>query len=194
MIFVVDTSSAQSAIALLDESGAVIREELHASGRTFDLPERFRALAAGERIARVGVATGPGSFTGLRVGASFAVGLALGLRVPLAPLPTLAIQAARSDNPVMAVSEAGRGRVYFLPPGGAVRLGEASELPRDHPAAGWLRAETRAALEAAGVRMAGDDDLRTFGAAAARLMKSARDIPYESVKLEYMQSFAASSR
>ncbi|MGA8921655.1 MAG: tRNA (adenosine(37)-N6)-threonylcarbamoyltransferase complex dimerization subunit type 1 TsaB, partial [Candidatus Dormiibacterota bacterium] len=111
MILVIDTSSAASAIALLDDSGAVVREELHESGRSFDLPGRYRALAAAKPISKVAVATGPGSFTGLRAGVSFGLGLAIGLGVPIVPLPTLLIQAARSDHALVAVAEAGRGRV-----------------------------------------------------------------------------------
>ena len=113
MLFVIDTSSALSALALVDPSGAVIREELHASGRSFDLPARYHAVADGAQLTKVAVATGPGSFTGLRVGVSFGLGLAIGLGIPIVPLATLKIQGARSDEPVLAVAEAGRGRVYF---------------------------------------------------------------------------------
>ena len=194
MIFVVDTSSARSALALLDGEGAVVHEVLHASGPSFDLPARYRALVENRRLARIAVATGPGSFTGLRVGASFAVGLALGLQVPIAPLSTLAIQAARAAAPVLAVSEAGRGRVYFLAPGGETGLGEPGDLPKGHAVAGWLRPATEAALTGAGLRMAADEDLLTFGAAASRLLKSARDVAPGSVKLEYMQSFSVPTK
>lgn len=189
MIFAVDTSSARSGIALLEDSGEVVREELHPSGRSFELPVRFKALAGQARLTRVSVASGPGSFTGLRVGASFALGLAMGLKIPIVPLATLAIQAARTDAPVLALSEAGRGRVYFLSPEGKTGLAEPPDLPRGNLAAGWLRPATEAALMAAGVRLVPEPELRTFGAAVAELLKSARDVPYGSVKLEYMQSF-----
>jgi len=137
------------------------------------------------------VATGPGSFTGLRVGVSFGLGLAMGLKIPIIPLPTLGIQAARSDGPVLAVAEAGRGRVYFLAPGADPGLAEAGELPRSWPVAGWLRPKTEAALEAAGLRFKSEEELRSFGSAAARLLESAREVAYGSLRLEYMQSFSA---
>jgi tRNA threonylcarbamoyladenosine biosynthesis protein TsaB len=191
VILVVDTSSAQSALALIDPSGAVMREELHASGSSFDLPARCRALAGGVHLMRVAVATGPGSFTGLRVGVSFGLGLAIGLRIPIVPLATLHIQAARSGEPLLAVAEAGRGRVYFAAPGAAPGVGEPAELPKDLPVAGWLRPATQAALEAAGLRFKAESELRSFGAAAARLLESAREVAYGSLKLEYMQSFSA---
>ena len=190
MTFVIDTSSARSALALIDGQ-SVLREEVDLSGPAFDLPAGYRRIRNRARLTRVAMATGPGSFTGLRVGVSFGLGLAMGLKIPIVPLPTLVIQAARGDGPVLAVAEAGRGRVYFLAPGGEPGLAEPDELPRDWPVAGWLRPKTHAALEAAGLRFKGEEELRTFGAAAARLLESAREVAYGSLKLEYMQSFSA---
>ncbi len=191
MILVIDTSSAASAIALLDDAGAVVREELHESGRSFDLPGRYRAVTAGEPLSRVAVATGPGSFTGLRVGVSFGLGVAIGLGVPIVPLQTLPIQAARSDQALVAVAEAGRGRVYFMPPGGEPGLAEPHELPTDLPFAGWLRAATRQSLVDAGLRFVPDAELRSFGEAAARILSTAVEVAYGSLKLEYRQSFTS---
>ena len=191
MIFVIDTSSALSAVALLEPSGRTVYEDVADSGPNFDLPSRYRALEDGPAVTRVAVATGPGSFTGLRVGVSFGLGLAIGLRIPIVPLSTLAVQAARSQSPVLAMSEAGRGRVYHLAPGGVAGLAEPADLPRDWPAVGWLRPSTRAALEAAGVRVKPDAELRGFGEAAAILLEGAREVAYGSLKLEYMQSFSA---
>lgn len=190
MIFVIDTSSARSALALLDPSGKVIHEELHESGRTFDLPARFRELSGGRAVTKVAVATGPGSFTGLRVGVAFGLGLAVGLGIPIVPLATLRIQAARGREPVLAVAEAGRGRVYFLAPGAAPGLAEPHELPGDLPVVGWLRAATETALTAAGLHFQREQALRSFGAAASRLLESAREVAYGSLRLEYMQSFS----
>jgi tRNA threonylcarbamoyl adenosine modification protein YeaZ len=191
MILAIDTSSALSAVALLDPSGAVELEELAPSGSTFDLPSRYRAMKRGPQLTRVAVAVGPGSFTGLRVGVSFALGLAVGLGIPIVPLRTLEIQAARSGSAVLATSEAGRGRVYYLAPGGAPALGEPQELPRDWPAAGWLRPSTQAALEANGIRMRAESELGSFGAAVAILLETAREVAYGRLEIEYMQSFRA---
>jgi len=191
VILAIDTSSARSAVALIDGDGRVVRELSESSGPGFDLPARYRTIGNGQRLTRVAVATGPGSFTGLRVGVSFGLGLAMGLKIPIIPLPTLGIQAARSDGPVLAVAEAGRGRVYFLAPGADPGLAEAGELPRSWPVAGWLRPKTEAALEAAGLRFKSEEELRSFGSAAARLLESAREVAYGSLRLEYMQSFSA---
>ncbi len=191
MIFVIDTSSAYSAVALLDPAGTPLREEVRPSGASFDLPSRYREVAGGARLTKVAVATGPGSFTGLRSGVSFGLGLAMGLGIPIVPLSTLRIQAARSDAPVLALAEAGRGRVYFLAPGREPGLAEPAELPKDLPAAGWLRPMTQEALSAAGVRLRLDSELRSFGAAASAMLESASEVPYGSLRLEYMHSFSA---
>ena len=191
MILVIDTSSALSALALLDLSRNVLREATYPSGRTFDLPAHFRDLAGGQELTAVAVATGPGSFTGLRVGVSFGLGLAMGLEIPIVPLPTLDIQAARSDEAVLAVAEAGRGRVYFSASRSQPGLAEPDDLPKSLPVVGWLRPTTEAALKASSLRFKPDPELRTFGAAASILLASAHEVAYGSLRLKYMQSFSA---
>jgi tRNA A37 threonylcarbamoyladenosine modification protein TsaB len=141
-------------------------------------------------VTKVGVAVGPGSFTGLRAGVSFGLGLAIGLHVPIAALRTLHLQAARSPEPALAVTEAGRGRVYYLAPGSKPELGEPAELPKTLPLVGWLRAITEAALLEEGLRFRPEAELRTFGAAAAILLESAPEVAYGSLRLEYMQPFS----
>jgi tRNA threonylcarbamoyl adenosine modification protein YeaZ len=190
LIFVIDTTSARSALALLRPDGKVVAEQIDASGPGFDLPARFRALAGRQTLTKVAVAVGPGSFTGLRVGVSFGLGLAMGLEVPIIPLPSLDLQAARSVAPVVAVTEAGRGRVYFLAPGSEPGLGEPEDLPGDWPIAGWLRPATEAALVAAGLSFKPDSELLSFGAAAALRLESAFEVAYGSLRLEYMQAFS----
>ena len=193
MILAIDTSSASSAVALLDPGGDVVAEELADSGRTFSVSAHARAIASGHVITKVMVATGPGSFTGLRSGVSFGLGLAIGLRVPICPLSTFALQAARSDTAVTALAEAGRGRVYHLAPGGEPAVGEPSDVNGELPAVGWLRPTTEAALRAAGVTLLDPAQLRTFGSAAATFIRSAREVAYGSLKLEYMYGFSAPS-
>ena len=191
MILAIDTSSATSALALLGDDGGVVEEQTGLSGPGFDVAARATALRGDRHVSKVVVANGPGSFTGLRSGVSFGLGLAIGLKVPIVPLPTLAIQAARAGAPVTAVSEAGRGRVYYLAPGGQVGLAEPAQVPRERPLVGWLRPATREALQAVGLTFEADDRLKTFGQAVAILLESAREVAYGSLRMEYMQSFSA---
>ena len=168
-----------------------MRDATYPSGRTFDLPAAFRDLAGGEALTAVAVATGPGSFTGLRTGVSFGLGLAMGLRIPIFPLPTLGLQSARSEEPALAVAEAGRGRDYVLAPGTEPGLGEPGELPKHLPVVGWLRPGTVAALGAEGLRLKPESELRSFASAASDVLESAHEVPYGSLRLKYMQSFSA---
>jgi tRNA threonylcarbamoyladenosine biosynthesis protein TsaB len=62
----------------------------------------------------LGIATGPGSFTGLRIGMALAKGLALARHLPLVGIPTLDILAAAQPmvtRELVAVLHAGRGRL-----------------------------------------------------------------------------------
>jgi tRNA threonylcarbamoyladenosine biosynthesis protein TsaB len=189
VIFVIDTSSALTALAVLDGSGAV-RREVFLPARSPELVGRMREMATGHTLTRVAVATGPGSFTGLRMGVSFGLGLAMGLGIPIVPLPTLELQAARSDTPAIAVSEAGRGRLYYLVPGGPPALGQPGEIPKTHPLVGFVSAAAESALTEAGHEFAPEPELRSFGEAAAILLESAAEVAYGSLKVEYMQSFS----
>src|SRR5438094_1905844 len=151
MILVIDTSSARSAVGLVDPD-TVRAEELQFDSRETPIATQFPHISKGVQLTKIAVATGPGSFTGVRAGVSFGLGLAVGLRIPIVPLPTLAILAARTEEPVLAVSEAGRGRVYYLPPGGKPAVGEPSELPGDHEVAGWVRPHTERSMVQAALR------------------------------------------
>lgn len=190
MILVIDTSSARSALALLGANGEVLAQEIHISGPGFDLPACFRALVGGQTLTKVAVAVGPGSFTGLRVGVSFGLGLAIGLGIPITPLPSLELQKARSEELVIAVTEAGRGRVYYLAPDQEAGLAEPDGLPQELPVVGWLRPATETALTAAGLRFKPESELRSFGAGAAIRLGTAVEVAYGSLRLEYMQAFS----
>jgi tRNA threonylcarbamoyladenosine biosynthesis protein TsaB len=190
VIFAVDTSSAVCAVALIEPTGEV-RAEMRLPARTEGLRDVMHDMAVGWRLTRVAVATGPGSFTGLRVGVAFGLGLAIGLRIPIVPLPTLGIQAARSDEGVLAVAEAGRGRVYYMAPGREPAHGEPGELPTDHALVGWVQPVTERSLVGAGLRFMPEEQLRSFGEAVSKLLEAAREVPYGSLEIEYMQSLSA---
>jgi tRNA threonylcarbamoyladenosine biosynthesis protein TsaB len=79
---------------------------------------RFLLDNAGASMAAVGgivVGAGPGSFTGVRIAAATAKGLAHALDVPLLAYPSLAAAAAtaaQADRPVCALFDARRDEVY----------------------------------------------------------------------------------
>jgi tRNA threonylcarbamoyladenosine biosynthesis protein TsaB len=69
-------------------------------------------------LDRIAVTTGPGSFTGLRVGLSAARGIALAAEKPVVGLTTLTAYAApvvgrNAEQPVISAIDARHGQVYF---------------------------------------------------------------------------------
>ena len=175
--------------ALWGEDGGAVRL-LTASRNQQAIISELKGMIKGKRLTAVAVATGPGSFTGLRVGVSFGLGLAIGLRIPIIPLPSLDLQAARSDVPAIAVIEAGRGRVYYKLPGGKPMLGDPSDIPTSHPLVGNVAPMTEAALLAGGHSFRQLDPL-SWGMAVGRVLETAREVAYGSLEIEYMHSFSA---
>jgi tRNA threonylcarbamoyladenosine biosynthesis protein TsaB len=120
MLLVVDTSTAQVGLALLD--GSQVVGELVWTSRHHHSAELAPGLAgllerctvSIDAIQALGVALGPGSFTSLRIGLAFVKGLALARHIPILGIPTLDVAAASQpvrDLPLAAVLQAGRGRL-----------------------------------------------------------------------------------
>ena len=181
MMLAIDTSSARSALALVD-AGRVVAETVRPAGRDFDVAAEVALLAPDPRVIdSMLVALGPGSFTGLRQGIAFGVGLALSLGAPLFGIGTLDLAAARAKEPAVAVSDAGRGRVYYQAPDGRRGIAELDAVPREWRAVGWLRKE--------GLAMLPESSLRSFGEAVLRVREAASEVGYGTVKPEYMLEF-----
>ncbi len=120
MLLSLDTSTRTAGVALYD--GSQVAAEMSWTSRdyhTSDLvPVVQQALArtgiTAASLQAIGVALGPGSFTGLRIGLAVAKGMALARRIPLVGIPTLDVLAAAQpalDMPMLAVLQAGRGRL-----------------------------------------------------------------------------------
>jgi tRNA threonylcarbamoyladenosine biosynthesis protein TsaB len=121
MELAIETSTRYASVALsLD--GHVLQEATWRAGQNHSVelaPAVQRLLeaahAAPADLKAVFVAKGPGGFSALRVGMSFAKSLAVALRVPLVTVGTLDIEAAPYRGlglPVWAVLDAGRARWY----------------------------------------------------------------------------------
>ena len=121
LLLALDTSTRQASIALCTEdtlSGEYAWQV--GNNHSVELLERIQRLVIEcghtmQSIEAIAVATGPGSFNGLRVALATAKALAFALRVPLVGISTLDIIAAQQQQwrgPICAVLEAGRGDLY----------------------------------------------------------------------------------
>jgi tRNA threonylcarbamoyladenosine biosynthesis protein TsaB len=120
MLLAVDTSTAQVGLALYD--GSQVLGEMTWMTRQHHTTELAPALSgllsrsavSMDMVSALSVATGPGSFTSLRVGLALVKGIALARRLPLIGIPTLDIIAAAQPvgkYPLVAVVRAGRSRI-----------------------------------------------------------------------------------
>jgi len=150
MILSLNTSTVQYSMALMEENGAVTAEYFMTPGsKSFKgfMPTLddllTRSLQRMEYIESVIVATGPGSFTGLRVGLSAAKGFCQGLHIPIigvSSLGAMANQLPHTRYPVCPIINSRKGEVFaalfeWSDEGEMVRLKEDSCLPmKDLPA------------------------------------------------------------
>jgi tRNA threonylcarbamoyladenosine biosynthesis protein TsaB len=120
VLLAIDTATRLAGLALYD--GEMIRSEaswLSNKNHSIELtPTLVRMLdrqgMGAADLSAIAVATGPGSFTGLRIGLSVAKGLAEVCNVPILGVPTLDILAfahAEQRRPIWAVIQAGRKRL-----------------------------------------------------------------------------------
>ncbi|MDE5458583.1 tRNA (adenosine(37)-N6)-threonylcarbamoyltransferase complex dimerization subunit type 1 TsaB [Bradyrhizobium sp. CSA112] len=131
LILSIDTALDACAAAVLDTSagGAIALESQpmkrgHAEAL---MPLIARVMKASgiafAALDRIAATTGPGSFTGLRVGLSAARGIALAAGKPVVGVTTLTafaapIVSANSEHPVMSAVDARHDHVYFQVLGG----------------------------------------------------------------------------
>lgn len=124
LLLVTDTSGRQGRVALAraGETGHVeVIEEAPLAGGAFSaqLVPQIAALLARHAFSKADVeafvvVSGPGSFTGLRVGLAAIKALAEILHKPIVPVSLLEViaLASRHEGKVVAVLDAGRGEVY----------------------------------------------------------------------------------
>lgn len=188
MDLVIDTSSPQTALALLG-GGDVLAEWVGARLGVEELPRGVAGLTGDVRgVGRVVITTGPGSFTGLRAGASYGIGLAQGLGIPLLGVATFDLVRALSSVPARPVVEAGRGRLYLETAGGGAGIAGVDSVPGDLPLIGLLSEPALRAVRDAGLPVVPEGARRTFGRAALSALDQARELPYGRVRISYVTS------
>ncbi len=136
-LLAIDTAAPRLQLALLRDDDRV--ETLIEDMATGQAERLFPALAellarAGATYAdltRIAVTTGPGSFTGLRIGLSAARGLGLALNIPVLGIPSLlALSLVAQCEPVAVLLDARRDEAYFQSfSGPGIAIGAPALLP-----------------------------------------------------------------
>ena len=139
VLLAIDTAAPRLALAVLRDGDRVdtLVEDM-ATGqaeRLFPALDDLlsRATVTYKDLTRIAVTTGPGSFTGLRIGLSAARGLALALDIPVLGVPSLfALSLTSQCDPVAVLLDARRGEAYFQTfSGPGIPIGDAALLPID---------------------------------------------------------------
>ena len=120
-ILTIDTSSGQGGIALYDGRHLASRtwpvDRAHTTTLLSEIHHLLdRAGVQVRDLGAIGIATGPGAFTGLRVGFGVAKGFHLATGLPLIGVPTLeatALAFASCGTSIIATIGAGRGRLVW---------------------------------------------------------------------------------
>lgn len=158
LILAFDTATHVATVAVVRD-GEVVGERVTRSQRVLaDADEMLRSIdLVPSDIEALVVGTGPGSFTGIRLGLAAARGFALARDVPVAGVSTLAALTAGLPGAV-AVIDGGRREVFWLT-GGTPCAGRADELLLEPETTcvgdGALR--YRSALESLGAHVPPDD-------------------------------------
>ena len=109
-----DTATSVATIALVRDGDVLGERTSNASEVLAAADELLREQGlAPKRLSHLVVGTGPGSFTGIRIGLAAARGLAFGLSVPVAGVSTLAALAAGQAEAVPVI-DAKRREVFTL--------------------------------------------------------------------------------
>ncbi|HKV83254.1 MAG TPA: tRNA (adenosine(37)-N6)-threonylcarbamoyltransferase complex dimerization subunit type 1 TsaB [Ktedonobacterales bacterium] len=121
MLLAIDTSTSDASVAFVAGSRLLAEVTWEVGQRhSVELLDRLRWLLESRSagfgdLTGIAVATGPGSFNGVRVALTVAKSLAYTLDVPLYGHPTLDVMAwgyAQTQGSLWALLEAGRGQVY----------------------------------------------------------------------------------
>jgi len=104
LLLSIETSTSVCSVALHDNSKLISVMEIHqeyshASKLGLLIKEVMNLSGVKiEKIGAVAISSGPGSYTGLRIGTSLAKGLCYALNIPLVAVPTLRVLATKFAN------------------------------------------------------------------------------------------------
>ncbi len=123
LVLAIDTSTNAGSVALFDDKKGLVGEEFLNVKRNHSdtIMKAIDNLLVNsntdiEKVEKVGVAIGPGSFTGIRVGVSIAKGFVFGKKKDIVGYNTLDLIANNvtyTDKYIMPLIDARKGRAYF---------------------------------------------------------------------------------
>ncbi len=123
LVLAIDTSTNAGSVALFDDKKGLVGEEfLNVKRNHSDTIMKaidnllVNAKVDIDEINKIGVATGPGSFTGIRVGVSIAKGFVFGQEKEIVGYNTLDLIANNvtfTDKYIMPLIDARKGRAYY---------------------------------------------------------------------------------
>lgn len=215
LILALETATDAGGVALLDETRVLAEVGFgvarhHAASVLVAVDQ---VLAHGgcrqSDVEAIALSIGPGSFTGLRIGLSTALGLSFGTPRPVLPVPTLAALALQAGSAPRAVPmlDARKGQIYtgLYAPGGVPLLEDRVVDPR--PWLESLRGEEPLVLLGSGARLyrneiesclgegsvvlaahVGVPRAANVGLLGAELAKAGGGVPPVEVKLRYLRS------
>ncbi|MBY8976674.1 tRNA (adenosine(37)-N6)-threonylcarbamoyltransferase complex dimerization subunit type 1 TsaB [Rhodobacteraceae bacterium NNCM2] len=127
MILAIDTSTSQCAVALADGDAVETRQREMTRGHAEALFPMIDELVGGrfDALTRIAVCTGPGSFTGIRIGVAAARGLALGCGIPCIGISRFEALAA-GKGAVTVVLDGRAGTLFAQPFTDGISTGEAT--------------------------------------------------------------------
>jgi tRNA threonylcarbamoyladenosine biosynthesis protein TsaB len=138
VLLAIDTAAPRLQLALLmdDHADTLIEEMAQGQAeRIFPAIDQLQGRngVAYKDLTRIAVTTGPGSFTGLRIGLSAARGLGLALGIPVIGVPSLlALSLTTQCDATAVLLDARREEAYFqLFSGPAIPIGEPQVLPME---------------------------------------------------------------
>ncbi len=123
LVLGIDTSGGYCSVALVDEARVLAKSVKnirrgHAEILAFMVEEVLqKSKKTTSDITKIAVCTGPGSFTGVRVGLALVKGMALPNKIPQIGISALEVWArmkdARAEKEIIAIADVRRGEVFW---------------------------------------------------------------------------------
>ena len=165
-ILAIETSHARGSVAVVREDGVVLYEKSFTSERSHNsqvfAPLGEALQVSSESLQAIVVGTGPGSYTGARIGIAAAQGIAISRHVPLFGLPSvLAPETSELPNAFTVCGDARRGMFFIAQIHsdtllGEITLHEAAEFAQrraEDSSAPWFTFDSKVPADLPGVQL-----------------------------------------